>query len=125
MTFGAGGAGGAGGTELPVSCKQASDCPPPLNPCEIPLCVGELCGTVGLPAGSNAAATAQKPGDCQVLVCNGSGMTTPRVEDSDVFDDGSDCTEDLCINGVPFAKPRPFGLTCGPDDYGKCNDAGA
>jgi hypothetical protein len=130
MSFGVGGAtgsgaGGDGGANAPSSCKQASDCPPVPSPCEVPVCIGAVCGSVGLPAGSNASSTAQTLGDCQVLVCNGEGKTSPKVDDADAFDDGSDCTLDECVSGVPTAKPRAYGTTCGADGYGKCDDAGA
>jgi hypothetical protein len=85
MQFGAGGSGGAssaassggdggsGGAMPPTPCKTASDCPAPENPCEAPICLGNVCGLVAVPAGSKAALSAQVAGDCLELVCAGDG----------------------------------------------------
>jgi hypothetical protein len=120
----ASGSGGAGGEEPPKPCNQASDCPASTNPCEAPICVGKLCGFVAVPAGSKAALSAQIEGDCLEFVCNGDGKTVEKVDDGDIPDDGSDCTEDGCVDGTPVSKPRAFGTSCGEGASGKCDDAG-
>ncbi|MBM4357991.1 MAG: hypothetical protein FJ096_07760 [Deltaproteobacteria bacterium] len=123
-TGGAPGTGGAGGEVPPPPCEQASDCPPSANPCEAPICIAKQCGFVAVSAGSKAALSAQTEGDCRELVCNGDGQTVEKVDDGDVPNDGSDCTEDGCVDGTPITKPKPFGTSCGEGASGKCDDAG-
>lgn len=118
------GAGGVGGEPTPTPCEQASDCPPSKSPCEAPICVAKLCGTVAVSAGSKAALAAQVDGDCRELVCNGEGVAVEKVDDSDIPDDGSDCTDDACIDGTPVAAPRPYGSSCGAEQLGQCNGSG-
>ncbi|RLB65038.1 MAG: hypothetical protein DRI90_03060 [Deltaproteobacteria bacterium] len=57
----------------------------------------------------------QTTGDCQELRCDGNGV----VKSSNIWDpfnDGIDCTQDVCVSGNPIHNPRPL-------NYG-CNDNG-
>lgn len=102
-------------------CRQNSDCPVD-NKCEIPICnsaTGE-CEVMLLDAPPE-----QAEGDCQIFDCD-NGEEVFTVDNTDVPDDGNECTIDTCENGVPTHTPRPGEPECGmnPNLDQFCNAAG-
>jgi hypothetical protein len=106
--------------ETPPECVVASDCPGDDTECQTRTCVGGTCGVVFTPAGTPVSE--QTSGDCQHVVCDGTGGETSVADDTDVPDDGNECTLDSCANGAPVVSPAPAGQSCG--DGGVCNGAG-
>ncbi|AKT37187.1 uncharacterized protein CMC5_013170 [Chondromyces crocatus] len=100
-----------------------SDCPTPANECQVPTCVNAACGVANAPSGAPVAN--QVPGDCQRLVCDGSGGTTQEIDDTDIHDDGLDCTLEGCSAGVPTSNPAPAGTACDDASGVVCDGAGA
>lgn len=113
----------AGECVAAVECKSPADCTdlPPDDDCQERLCDGGECGLDFTPEGEPASAVRQTAGDCQVVVCDGAGGTTMEIDDTDVPDDGNDCTEDVCTAGVPSNPPVGEGTAC---EAGVCNDSG-
>ena len=107
---GGAGQGGSGGSSM---CTQPVDCVPTANECVTATCIGGVCGTANVDAGTVTAA--QTPGDCKVAVCDGSGAIASQNDDND-NDDGQDCTTDSCAAGAPVHTPVALGVTC--DDGG-------
>lgn len=85
-------------------------------------CVNQECKPVFAPNGQLASATLQKPGDCQKIVCDGSGKTQSVTDNADIPDDGNACTENICAAGLPKTTNLPQGTTCGINLV--CNAAG-
>lgn len=90
-SVGGGGSGGSGGM---TGCDSTVDCPPPSTPCEVPICVGDVCGYSALPMGTNVAM--QVGGDCQRRICDGQGNVIDSADPGDLPADGNDCTDDVC-----------------------------
>jgi hypothetical protein len=64
-------------------------------------------------------------GDCALAICV-VGATQIIVDDTDVFDDGFECTDDLCNQGVASNPVRDAGEPCdGPCDEQVCDGLGA
>lgn len=98
---------GAGG------CTQTSDCPTPstAGQCEqAAKCENNTCTVVFVPG----PAKSQKYGDCMKGVCDDEGKVVMMPDDSDFYDDGNDCTDDLCQNGKPI-NPTKLNFMCGGD----------
>jgi hypothetical protein len=93
-----------------VECVAATDCPLPPNECQARACTANVCSTVNQPFG--IPISSQTAGDCQVVVCNGTGGTTSIPQDSDLPDDGNACTSDSCVAGTPFFTNLPNGIPC-------------
>ncbi len=108
---GAGGSGGAGGEGSP--CASADECLPAASACLVVGCVEGVCASLPLPEGP---ATSQTEGDCAVVLCDGAGMESTAVDDSDVPKDALDCTVGRCDLGVPTTEGAPAGAPC--DDLG-------
>jgi hypothetical protein len=130
MSFATGG-GASGGANSATSgtggasgCKSVTDCPEPSTACETRVCLNEKCGFVAVPSGTQANEKFQTPGDCLTMVCNGSGETIAKADSADPFDDGSDCTEDGCVEATSVNTPKPLATACGSDKKGKCDGAG-
>jgi hypothetical protein len=61
----------------------------------------------------------QTPGDCQKLVCNGSGGTTSMDDPTDLPVSSSACLINPACTGVPLTPsftPAPTGTTCTATD---------
>ncbi len=69
-----------------------------------------------------SAPNLQTPGDCHQIRCDGAGHAKKMVDDTDLPDDGNDCTNDLCNNGVPSHTNEPMGAIC--DTSLACNASG-
>ncbi len=112
------GGGGAGVSE----CQAASDCPaPPFPDCREATCVDHRCGSVD--AASGTLTVSQIAGDCQQIECDGHGLVRSAVAD-DPRDDGRECTDDTCANGVPTNTAKAAGVACTQGGGKVCSGAG-
>jgi hypothetical protein len=94
---GGSGGGGTGGSGQNGQCQVAADCPQPGNPrCGSATCENGVCGMELRP---HSALSSQVRGDCKELWCDGAGNLIEYKEASDTFNDGSQCTMDLCQGG--------------------------
>jgi hypothetical protein len=100
------------------TCSLPSDCPLAGNACFLRLCVGGLCALTDAPAGT--LVSSQVAGDCKQVQCdvNGDTMEAPA---NDPFDDGSDCTQDLCAGSAVQHNPVQQRMPC---QGGVCDGAG-
>jgi len=101
-----------------VACNGANDCPATGNECIARTCNANACGTSFL-GSSHVMSTGQTSGNCQSLVCNGSGGTTS-------IDDNTDpppasvtvCASAPLCTGNPLAPtytPAATGTSCSAD----------
>lgn len=116
-----------GGTEcdgsgMCVQCLAPSDCPGVDNACQTRTCVVGACGFSYQPSGTVVVSTV---GDCHANQCDGSGAIVSVVDDTDVPDDGNECTTDACNTGAPANTPKALGTACTQDGGVECNGAGA
>ncbi len=101
-------------------CKISSDCDDD-NPCTVDSCDLALSRCQHLPrANGPAAATEQLAGDCAVLHCV-AGQPNAQLDSEDIPDDGLDCTEGRCVNGIAVLTPLPESTVC-VDQGGKLCD---
>ncbi len=91
------------------------------NPCTLDGCNTDVGQCENTPVPDGPLAEAQTEGDCKSVVCS-SGVQTEIDDDSDVFVDGNDCTDDLCNAGTPSNPNRAEGSSCGGSLV--CNNAG-
>jgi hypothetical protein len=113
------GAGGECQGLLCSVCDVASDCGTNTE-CAVYECESNACDLVFFPAGT--IASSQVAGDCKRLECTGDAPQPLSVPlDSDVLDDGNECTSDTCAGGVPLSMGMT-GATCllGDTDFGRC-----
>jgi len=103
-------------------CVSPDDCDqlPPDDDCQTRTCESNVCGQVFTDAGIEV--DAQAPGDCMLLVCNGSGGVQNQVDDTDVPNDGFECTDDVCDDGMGDNPPLDPGVVC---SAGICDGDGA
>lgn len=113
------GAGGEGGG--PTGCTSPSECPPPQTPCEVPICVGNLCGYSALPMGTNVAM--QVSGDCKRAICDGQGNIIDSTDAGDLPVDGNSCTDDVCNGSEAENPPVDLGTACEMDK--QCDGEGS
>lgn len=121
------GGGGSGGTASQGGggggpCAAAADCPVPADECQAATCVGGVCGTA--PVADGEAANTQAAGDCKKVLCQ-AGAPVSSDDDTDVPDDGKDCTIDGCSAGVKTTEPAAAGTACAQtgkvcDGEGEC-----
>ncbi|MCC6526386.1 MAG: hypothetical protein IT373_27310 [Polyangiaceae bacterium] len=107
---GPGGTGGTGG------CGVAADCDDQ-NACTADACDGGVCAHV--PA-VDGPAPEQVVGDCQTAVCT-NGHVWSLENNSDLPDDGNDCTTDACVVGVPAYTAVAAGTGCATNGGTMCN----
>jgi hypothetical protein len=62
--------------------------------------------------GTPLPAAKQTSGDCLQQVCDGTGGVKPKADDSDLPDDGNDCTLNQCSGGSKVFPPVNAGSTC-------------
>ncbi|MBI4510177.1 MAG: hypothetical protein HY698_11125 [Deltaproteobacteria bacterium] len=105
-----------------AQCVFAANCPGTDTECAVRSCRDGTCGVDYTTAGTPT--TAQVPGDCHVLACDGGGGVTSKVDDGDVPVDGIACTADACKSGVPSNPPKPSGTTCSEGGGVMCDGAG-
>ncbi|MDC0746763.1 lamin tail domain-containing protein [Polyangium mundeleinium] len=105
-----------------VECLTAADCPGSDTTCQARTCVMGVCGVENAAAGTPLPS--QMPGDCMQMACDGSGGTSPEVDDSDVPVDGNACTADVCAAGAPSNPPISLDTACNQNGGKVCNGAG-
>lgn len=122
---GTGGAGGAGGTGAASGgappmpqCETSAECAQPeKTECGAAQCVDGACVLNFKPLDTIPS---QIKGDCVSNYCDGLGglVTLPDGEDS--YNDGRQCTIDLCVEGEPKNIPFPDGSPCPETGVGYC-----
>ena len=101
------------------SCLAPADCTalPPDDDCQTRTCVANACGQTFTPNGTPVGPAGQTDGDCQQVVCDGSGGSGPVDDDTDPFDDGLECTDDsratrACRSTIRCRRARPARRGC-------------
>ena len=116
---GMGGAAGEGGGVPMSECGAPSDCPqPPDLRCGFATCEEGRCGVVFTPGPTES----QKRGDCKTVYCDTAGNATEKEDLGDYYNDGEQCTLDVCAPEGPQNVPYPDGLTCPEAGFGVCHD---
>jgi len=105
-----------------VQCLVGSDCPAPVNACQEPICSAGVCSLAFLSAGTPVAN--QGVGDCKKQLCDGSGGVATVIDNSDLPDDGKQCTSDSCKMGSPSNLLLAYGTPCTQDGGILCDGAG-
>lgn len=101
-----------------MRCEAPRDCPGPVDPrCGQAVCVAGVC-RLALPEQLQN----QRIGDCVSLRCDESGRVVAELDDSDVFNDGNECTVDVCAQGVGVHRPREAGRA--EESSGRCDGKG-
>jgi len=114
----AGDTDGGGGNGQGNPCTVAADCPQPEDPhCGTATCEGGVCGLKLKPF---SKLTSQIAGDCKELWCDGFGNLTELPDGSDIYDDGNQCTMDVCQAGQAKNQPYPNATTCPETSDGYC-----
>ena len=105
-----------------VECVAKADCDDGIveSKCHSFDCVGGACFVSTQPDGPLPGTPA---GDCHVEVC-AAGLYEDQVDNADVPDDSNECTQDVCLNGVPQNPPTPLNSTCGQGGLLYCDGAG-
>ncbi len=101
-----------------VACTLATDCPGEDTECQQRLCDNNTC--VQVFSALDKVLSLQTGGDCKLAICDGFGMETTKVDNSDVPIDGKECTTDECENGNPI-NTNNNGAKC---SAGTCNGMG-
>jgi hypothetical protein len=94
-----------------VGCIGPIQCPGSDTQCEARTCINNTCGLVYTTAGT--LLTTQTKGDCEDVVCDGSGGTTKVPDNNDVPPTTNVCIAEGCSAGAPSSSPKPAGTTCG------------
>jgi hypothetical protein len=106
--------------DLPA-CDEDSDCDPaPAEAsCSIGKCEGGKC-TLAIRTGP-LPNEAQTRGDCTHLECSEDGEIVAVDDPYDTYDDGKECTVDLCDHGTRINAPLPS-LVCPVTGVGRCHE---
>ncbi|MDI1444541.1 hypothetical protein [Polyangium sp. 6x1] len=83
------------------------------------VCDGGACSAETLPAATPTESQLQ--GDCRRTVCDGAGNVVFQEDVTDAYDDGKECTLELCDQGVSQNEPTAPGTPCAG---GYCNASG-
>ena len=114
--------GGGGGAAAVSECEAASDCPtPPFPDCREITCADHRC--VSVDAAEGTTTISQVAGDCQHIECDGHGLVRSANAD-DPRDDGRECTDDTCAQGVPVNSARAAGTKCTQGGGAVCSGGG-
>lgn len=105
-----------------VSCTTPDQCPGEDNECGTRTCNGGMCGIDAAPDGTEVEN--QTDNDCVKSVCDGHGIIVGVPDNSDLPDDGNDCTSDTCAGGIPDNENRPLHATCDSDGGSFCTSDG-
>ena len=103
-------------------CVSASQCPGVDTECMTRTCVGGVCGFTFAPFGTVTAS--QTSGDCQKKVCDGAGGIASVADNTDLPNDGNQCTTDVCTAGVPSITAAPSGTPCSQNGGTVCDGTG-
>jgi hypothetical protein len=122
LVFGAIGCGGSSTSAVPV-CTDATTCPAPSGPCQVAACVGGACGFTFKVTGTKVSNPTV--GDCRATVCDGAGNVMVAVDDTDVPSAAGQCSDGVCVAGVPGQSDKPIGTACSSSGGTMCDGAGA
>lgn len=115
-----GGSGGASDGGTP--CEASADCEAPQFPeCRKVACVEGECAINDAPAGK--VLTAQIPGDCLELRCDGHGSILASYA-NDPKNDNNPCTYDQCNDGVASNPSKPESSSCQQGSASMCDGSG-
>jgi hypothetical protein len=113
-----GGSGGTGGSGSGGTCTTAADCPQPGDPhCGTATCEGGSCSLNLRPF---SKLKSQVRGDCKNLWCDGDGNLIELEDASDTYNDGAQCSFNICEAGQPQNTPYPSGAPCPETGAGVC-----
>lgn len=136
--------GSSDGDPTAGECSHPSECVNAIATCQQRTCIQGACGVENLPMGAEWPSTygdcrldlcdgngglmtvlgddppTQIPGDCQRFVCDAGNILT-SVDESDIEDDGNDCTKDTCEAEMPVHTPLPVHSACGPTGASFCH----
>ena len=73
--------------------------------CEQPLCMNNNCVADFTMVGTALNASQQTSGDCELVVCDGSGNRTTQTDGADAPNDGNPCTVGSCNGNMPRNRP--------------------
>ena len=109
---GVGGDMGRAGMTSQIACVQAADCPKPSNACVLATCVAQACSTENVAPGK--LFVPDSPADCHaVTACNGSGVASVAVDQTDVPTPTNPCLAGTCnSSGMAGTEVRPAGTRC-------------
>ncbi|MGK3960454.1 hypothetical protein WMF38_46295 [Sorangium sp. So ce118] len=103
----------------PPECSSDTECAGPPDPrCGVGRCVGGKC-TLEITPGPIVAGVR---GDCMRDLCMADGRVESMPDPYDVYDDGNQCTHDLCDQGTRINAPLA-GLLCPVTGAGRCYEA--
>jgi hypothetical protein len=108
-----------------VECVSAANCEDWSDSCSRPACKDGYCTSEPEPAGTALPAEEQFPGDCRIVVCNGTGSSRHDADPTDLPNDDNPCTKDECVGTSPRHSYQPAGTSCGEgggvcDAFGRC-----
>ncbi len=108
-----------------VGCTDSSQCPK--DDCNDGVCdASGVCKLDPKPAGTPLPDGKQTAHDCQLVQCDGSGTAVSVADDNDPpVPDSSECTQDLCVGGVPLHPPEAKNTGCTQNGGKYCDGAGA
>src|SRR5262249_52237997 len=98
------------GNGLCVECLLAPDCPGQDTDRQSRTCTTGTCGVANTMSGGPTSS--QTAGDCQENQCDGNGGIMSVNKDSDVPVDNNECTDNVCMMGVPSNPPSASGTMC-------------
>jgi hypothetical protein len=100
-----------------TECGVDGDCPqPPDGRCGEGRCVEGKC-EIDIRQGPIPS---QLYGDCQQVICDWDGNVVSQSDSSDAYDDGRECTIDLCEGGKPENIFLHEGTPCPASEKGVC-----
>lgn len=101
-----------------MACEATRDCRGPVDArCGKAVCAAGVCRLALLAQLQN-----QRHGDCTTLQCDASGRVVAQPDDSDLFNDGNECTVDACAHGAVVHRPRAAGTA--EESSGRCDGEG-
>ncbi|MDI1483396.1 hypothetical protein [Polyangium sp. y55x31] len=108
----------------PIGCQKAADCPGEDTGCGKRACDQGVCTYVDkLPKGEKPIG--QPVDDCQDVTCDGEGRAISKPAPDQLPEDGSECTEDKCVDGTPLFVPLEKTTPCGKDKLLMCDGLGS
>lgn len=107
-----------------VGCNAPADCQGIDTVCQTRTCVAGTCGVQNAPSGTFVDGAGS--GDCRQTECNGAGSITTGPDNNDLpADDGLQCTDEVCVNGMPYHPFSSAGSACNENGGKLCNGGGA
>jgi hypothetical protein len=102
------------------TAEDLSKCPgPPDKRCGVATCEEGVCG-IAITPGPIAS---QRAGDCKRSVCTFEGIIVEEEDASDYYDDGRECTFDMCVDGA-YESLHLQPVTCPEKGEGVCSEGG-